>query len=303
MSQEPDMSRLPTFAFGYEFTYIPEFARSFVESLEREGVIYEDHWIEELKDFRHVRIAFTEGEAREFARRTWAYELFLRAGSPEWAKDVPGIDADVARDADTYSLISLNGTKIDPPYHCLVAFLGPQLAALSTGGVSERGTVIELQGKESALFTLSRAVQALTPTMRTFNAREKGLQPWTVDCEDDVRDLLYVMLKPALFDLVKEEPTPSLAGAHKFVDLSSKASRIFIEVKWIGRKKQWKAILGQIQIDIQSYSTHPYCETLIFVVVDSARDISDPRLMEKEISGKQLIRNRQFDIRLYVVEP
>ena len=180
MNQEPSMSRLPTFAFGYEFTDIPEFARSFVKSLEREGVIYEDHWIEELKDFRHVRIAFTEGEAREFARRTWAYELFLRAGSPEWAKDVPGIDADVARDADTYSLISLHGTKIDPPHHCLAAFLGPQLEALSTGGVSERGTAIELQGKESALFTLSRAVQALTPTIRTFNAREKGLQEWTV---------------------------------------------------------------------------------------------------------------------------
>ena|ERR1700720_4306233 len=122
-------------------------------------------------------------------------------------------------------------------------------------------------------------------------------------CEDDVRDILYVMLKPALFDLVKEEPTPSLVGTHKFVDLSSKASRIFIEVKWVGRKKQWRAILGQIQIDIQSYSTHPNCETLVFIVVDSARDISDPRLVEKEISGKQLIRDRQFDIRLYVVEP
>jgi hypothetical protein len=303
MSQERDMSRLPTFAFGYEFTDIPEFARSFVKSLEREGVIYEDHWIEELKDFRHVRIAFTEGEAREFARRTWSYELFLRAGSPEWAKDVPGIDANVARDADTYSPTLREITKLEPPGHCFAAFLGYQLQILTNADLPGRGTIIELQGKESALFTLSRAVQALTPTMRTFNAREKGLQSWTVGCEDDVRDLLYVMLKPALFDLVKEEPTPSLAGAHKFVDLSSKASRIFIEVKWIGRKKQWKAILGQIQIDIQSYSTHPYCETLIFVVVDSARDISDSRLMEKEISGKQTIGERQFDIRLYVVEP
>jgi hypothetical protein len=174
---------------------------------------------------------------------------------------------------------------------------------LTTGEASERRTVIELQGKESALFTLSRAVQALTPTMRTFDAREKGLQSWTVGCEDDVRDLLYVMLKPALFDLVKEEPTPSLVGTHKFVDLSSKASRIFIEVKWIGRRKRWKAMLGQIQIDIQSYSTHPNCETLVFVVVDSARDIPDPRFIEKEISGKQTIGERRFDIRLYVVEP
>lgn len=294
------VSRLPTYAFGYEFTDIPEFVREYVASLERELVLYKDHWIEELNDFRHVRIAFTDDEAREYARRVWALELFLRAGSPEWAKDVPGIDADIAHDADSYSLSLHDGTKIDPPYHCFAAFLG-SLETLEN--LPERRTVIELQGRESALFTLTRAVQALTPTMRTFNSREKGLQPWTVSREDDVRDLLYVMLKPVLFDLVKEEPTPSLAGTHKFVDLSSKASRIFIEVKWIDKKNQWKAVLGQIQIDIQSYSTHPNCETLVFVVVDEARDIPDPRLLEKEITGKQRIRKRQFDIRLYIVEP
>jgi hypothetical protein len=63
--------------------------------------------------------------------------------------------------------------------------------------------------------------------------------------EDDVRDLLYVMLKPILFDLVTEEPTPSLASSHKFVDLCSKTARIFIELKWIGRPKQWKTIVDQ----------------------------------------------------------
>jgi DpnII restriction endonuclease len=294
------VSRLPTYAFSYEFTHIPEFARDHVSSSERERVIYEDHWIEELKDFRHTRIAFTDDEAREYARRTWAYELFLRAGHPYWAKDAPNIDPDIAHDADSYAPIFRDGSKVIPPYLCFAAFLGSLENLHKLPG---RQTVIELQGRESALFTLTRAVQALTPTMRTFNSREKGLQPWTVSREDDVRDLLYVMLKPVLFDLVKEEPTPSLAGTHKFVDLSSKASRIFIEVKWIGKKNQWRAILGQIQIDIQSYSTHPNCETLVFVVVDEARDIPDPRLLEKEISGKQRIRKRQFEIRLYIVEP
>jgi hypothetical protein len=153
------------------------------------------------------------------------------------------------------------------------------------------------------LLTISRAIQSLTPTIRTFNAREKNLQPWTVAREDDVRDLLYVMLKPALFDLVKEEPTPSLAGTHKFVDLSGKASRIFIEVKWIGRKGQWKAVLGQIQVDIQSYPTHPGCETLIFVVLDAVRDVPDPRLVERDFSKKQELFGRRVHIRQYVVEP
>jgi hypothetical protein len=214
--------RLPTHAFGYTFTHIPEHARDDVWSLEREGVLYTDHWIDDLNDFRHVRIALTREEANDYVRRTWAYELWIRAGSPKWAKDVPGIDADVARDADSYSLTSIDGTIVPPPYHCYAAFLGRHLEAIACGAVPERQTVIELHGKESALFTLSRAVQALTPTIRSFNDREKGLSPWSVTREDDVRDLIYVMLKPVLFDLVKEEPTPSLARAHKFVDLCSK---------------------------------------------------------------------------------
>ena len=57
---------MPTRAFGYEFTHIPEHVRADVESLEREGVLYADHWVEELQDFRHVRIALTADEAKDY---------------------------------------------------------------------------------------------------------------------------------------------------------------------------------------------------------------------------------------------
>ena len=298
-----EAQRLPTYAFGYEFTHIPEDVRDDVWSLERECVLYADHWVDDLNDFRHVRISLTCEEAREYARRTWAFELYLRAGCPKWARDVPGIDADVAHDADTYSPTLGDDRKISPPYHCFAAFLGPHLEAISCFGIPERTTIIDLQGKESILFTLSRAIQALTATIRSFNSREKGLPPWIVSREDDIRDLLYVMLKPILFDLVKEEPTPSLVRTHKFIDLCSKASRIFIEVKLVGRKGQWKTILDQIHVDIQSYPSHESCETLVFVIVDAVRDIPDPRLLEHEMSGKQTIRDRKVDVNVYVVEP
>lgn len=295
--------RLPTIAFGYTFTHLPEHAREDLGSLEREGVVYTDHWIDELGDFRHVRIAFTVDEAKEFARRCWAYELFLRAGSLYWAKDTPGIDRDIAQQADEYQLRTRDGATLPPPYHCFAAFIGEHLEALTCTNVPDRQTIIELQGRESLLLTLGRAVQALTPTIRSFNSREKGLQPWTVSREDDVRDLLYVMLKPTVFDLVKEEPTPSLASTHKFVDLSSKASRLFVEVKWIGRRGQWKRILEEVQVDIQSYHTHDACETLVFVVADAVRDVPDPRLVEREFTNPQTIRGRVVDVRLHIVEP
>lgn len=169
--------RIPTQSFGYLFTHIPEFVRDSVESLEREGVLYSDHWVDELDDFRHVRINFTPEEASEYVRRAWAYELWIRAGHPEWSRDVDGIDKDVADDADTYSPQLKDGTIIPPPYLCFAAFLGPHLVGISCGAVKERRTIVELQGKESALFTLERAIRALTPTIRSFGNREKGLRP------------------------------------------------------------------------------------------------------------------------------
>jgi hypothetical protein len=163
--------------------------------------------------------------------------------------------------------------------------------------------VIELQGKESALFTLERAIQALTPSIRAFNSREKGLAVWRINQEDDVRDLLYVMLRPVLFDLVKEEPTPSLARTHKFADLCSLASRILIEVKWIGRKGIWKKILDQIHTDIQCYPSHPAAETLVFVIVDSVHDLPDPRIIEHQLTGVQKVRDKTIDVRVFIVDP
>ena len=255
--------RLPTYAVGKEFTHIPEHVRQDLETLERECAIYTDFWIEEIGDFRHVRIDFTPEERDEFCRRSWAYELFLRADSPTWAAETPGIDADIAEDADTYSPTLKDGSRIPPPYHCFAAFLGRDLEALCCTR-TDRESVIDLKGREAALFEVKRAFDSLTATIRSFNRREKRLAPWTITCEDDVRDLLYVMLRPRIFDLVKEEAIPSKAGTSKVADLCSKAVPFLIELKWIGKKGAWKKRIEEVSIDIQSYGRHPACCNLFF---------------------------------------
>jgi len=302
---EPDLyaERLPTEAFGYVFTHIPEHVRDDLGSLEREVAIYSDQWVEELGDFRHVRIGFTEAEQKEFVKRSWAYELWIRADMPEWARDTPGIDQDIANEADSYVLYTRDGESLGPPYLCFAAFLGEHLEALSCGMLDERRKVIEFTGKEALLFEVRRVIRTLTPTIRSFNTREKGLSPWIVTREDDVRDLLYVMLRPIVFDISKEEAVPSRGGTHKFVDLCSKAVKIMLEVKWISKTGQWKRIVEQIHVDIQSYITHPACETLIFVIVDSARDIPDPKKLEEELSGEQTINGKLVNIKVFVAEP
>jgi hypothetical protein len=294
------VSRLPTVALGRTFTHAPEDVRRDLDTLHRELAIYTDHWIDELEDFRHVRIAFTPEERDDYGRRAWAYELFLRAGHPDFAASVPGIDADVAQDADSYSLTTAGG-KVIQPYHCFAAFLGPPLERL-TCSTTERQIVLDLHGREALLFTVRRTIETLTPTIRSFNSREKGLASWSITREDDVRDLLYVMLRPAIFDLMKEEPVPTRAGTHKFVDLCSKALGVLIEIKWISRRGRWKRIVEQIHVDIQTYVSHPACRDVVFVVVDAARDIPDPRNLEHELTGEQAIGDVRMNVRVIVCE-
>ena len=167
---------------------------------------------------------------------------------------------------------------------------------------SGREVVLQLDGREAKLFEVRRAIQTLTPTIRSFERREQRLDPWTITCEDDVRDLLFVMLRPVIFDINKEEAVPSKAGTHKFADLCSRAVPFLIELKWIGKRGTWKRKIEEIYVDIQTYARHPACQNLFFVIVDSAKDIPDPRQIEEELSGIQTIDNLEVNVRAFVCE-
>ncbi|MFC1461454.1 hypothetical protein ACFLQR_02910 [Verrucomicrobiota bacterium] len=288
---------------GHDFELIPSEAKEELFALEREGAIYAQHWVDELDDFRMVRIALSPEEISEYVRSYWAYELFLRADSPPRATDVVGIPEDIAERADAYVLETAEGPLPDPPHHCPAAFLGPELESVVCFTDPSRRVILEQTGKEALLTSLTNAIDALTPSIRLFCNREKLLAPWPVQQEDDVRDLLYAMLRASMLDLVREEPTPSKANTHKFVDLCSRTSRLLLEVKWISRSGQWKQIQKQMNDDIQSYTTHPACEILVFVVVDAARDIPDPGLFQRENTGRQVIQDREVDIHTFVREP
>lgn len=284
----------PTIAFGKTFTHIPEHVRQDLGTLERECVVYSDLWIEEVGDFRHVRIEFSKSERDEFARRSWACELFLRTDAT-WAADVAEIDEDIARDADTYSGAMSDGTELVPPYHCFAAFLGRHLEAL-TCFRNERRIVIDLEGRDAALFEVKRTIDTLTATIRSFNNREARLTPWEISCEKDVRDLLYVMLRPRIFDIAKETAIPPKAGTHKFADLCSESVSFLLELKWIGQRGEWKRKVEELQVDVQTYVTHPACKTLFFVIVDNVRDIQDPVKLESELTGRQTIDDKAVDV-------
>ena len=44
------------------------------------------------------------------------------------------------------------------------------------------------------------------------------------------------------------------------------------------------------------------CDNLLFVIVDSIKDIPDPRRIEEDLTCKQVIAGREIDIRAIVCE-
>ena len=240
-------------AFGKQWKELDSGTIEDLWTLERERTVYADHWQDDLDDFRRVRIRFTEEETREYVRSLWAYEAFLRAGSPTSASQVPEIPPDIAKRADEYVLVSRH--QEGPPYHCIAGFIGPHLEALVC--TNERSEILQELGTSALLTTVQRAIDSLTPSMRLFNRREKGLATWPVTSEDDVRDLLYAVLRASVSDLKREEAVPSRAGTHAIVDICSRLARVFIELKWIGQSGRWKRVIKQINDDIQSYVVDP----------------------------------------------
>jgi hypothetical protein len=231
--------------FGYEFEHLDDAHIEDLLSLEREGAIYTDHWIDGLEDFRHVRIPFTNEEISEYIRSMRALDLFLGSGA-EWAREVAGIPNDIALRADEYCGKLKDGTNLGPPWHCAAGFMGPHLESLVCG--ASRHEVLEEHGIAGFLSTIRRAADALTPAIRCFMSRERGLAPWPVNREDDVRDLLFAMLRASIADIKREEPMPSRAGVAKVADLHSRLAKTLIEVKWIGRPSQWKKVVEEVYV-------------------------------------------------------
>lgn len=286
--------------FGHDFGNLDSAHFEELISLEREGAIYGDYWVDGIEDFRHSRIRFSDSEKKEFVRSMKAYDLFL-GSKAHWAREVPGIPTDIAERADAYQGRTINGETFGPPYHCPAAFLGRALEIVMCFDPSRR-EILEEQGTAAFLTTIRRAVDALTPAIRCFTSREKGLTPWPITREDDVRDLLYAMLRASISDIRREEPVPRKAGMGRVADLHSSIAKTLIEIKWV-RTGRWRKILDEIHVDIQTYGRHPDCNYLIFVIVDVGRNIPDPHQVETELAGAQLVGGRPFRVMAYVRQP
>ena len=108
----------------------------------------------------------------------------------------------------------------------------------------------------------------------------------TIDVNDeyDVQDLLLAFLR-LLFDVVRaEEWTPSYAGSASRMDFLLNKEKVVIEVKKTRKNLGAKEVGEQLMIDIERYTAHPDCETLICFVYDPEGRVANPVGIENDLN-------------------
>lgn len=120
--------------------------------------------------------------------------------------------------------------------------------------------------------------------VRQIRSRYNNRSTIDIDDEYDVQDLLHVFLRLHFDDVRAEEWTPSYAGSASRMDFLLKKEKIVIEVKKTRKNLGAKEVGEQLMIDIERYTAHPDCETLICFVYDPEGRVSNPVGMENDLT-------------------
>jgi hypothetical protein len=127
------------------------------------------------------------------------------------------------------------------------------------------------------------ALSSFTEIVRYLNTRRSSGAVLTLTREADVQDVMYLMLRPWIGDLVPENPTDKVANRFSIKDFVSHTGRFVIEAKFIRSIEHGKGIAQEINDDIETYRYHPSCDDLIFFIYDPENYIPDSAAIERHV--------------------
>jgi len=288
--------------FNREFEHLEPRILDDLRTLESEGAVYYQFWREESQDSRFCRIRFTPSEIVEYVDALSAFDEFkgLLAGhnNPHIAL------ADISNARIKKRVIEYNewaaGMGHDYLAFCLAAFIGEDLEDLVCGGVPSRYEYLSETYTGDRRFILTEILE-IFPTVARHLANRGGNRPaYTLDEEQDVRDLLYTIIKSIFPDAKIEEYTRIHAGGSKRIDIVIPVISTLIEVKYVRSSSHAKKIADELRIDFESYHVHPHCKKLIAYVWDSGRDLVDRPNFINDLRGLRVKGDSQFSVDVIV---
>lgn len=134
-------------------------------------------------------------------------------------------------------------------------------------------------GIENLLLAL-REFDACT---RYLNTRRSSGAVINIDSEADVQDVLYLLLRPWVVDLVYESPSDKSGNRYAIKDFFSPTGRFVIDAKYIRDKAHGREISKELHDDIELYRKQPKCDDLVFFIYDPEGLIPDQRALRDEI--------------------
>ena len=162
-----------------------------------------------------------------------------------------------------------------------LAFLRGHLAS-----VSSLKSLTKEQRADLPLIRIRRILSRFDLVVNQLKRRRKNKEPYVVEDEYDVQDLLHALLKVDFDDVRKEEWTPSYAGGASKIDFVLKNEGILVEVKKTSKNTGEKEIGEQLLVDIAKYKEYPNIRTLICFIYDPEKWIENPKGLKHDLEKK-----------------
>jgi len=112
-------------------------------------------------------------------------------------------------------------------------------------------------------------------------------QPLTMKDEYDVQYLVGALLAVEFDDVRPEDPAPTHGGASSRRDFVLKSERIVVEVKMTRSTLEAKEVGEELATDFVRYAGSSDVDTLVCLVYDPSRRITNPRGLERDLEGTQ----------------
>jgi hypothetical protein len=133
---------------------------------------------------------------------------------------------------------------------------------------------------------LEKLILQLPTTILKYISKGKGVVIKIYD-EYDLQDFFYIVAKPWLANLTREEVTIEYDGQKKKADFSLFDAQIVIEMKHIKDANSKAAVLKTLSGLTNFYKRHPNIRVMIFVVLVNMNVTLDDRRIEVDFSYRE----------------
>jgi hypothetical protein len=115
--------------------------------------------------------------------------------------------------------------------------------------------------------------------------RQRNREPFVVEDEYDVQDLLHAILRLHFDDVRPEEYTPSYAGNASKVDFYLPQEHLVVEAKMTRSNLGQRELTNELIIDAARYSQMDRVDTLVCFVYDPQRRCGNPQAIERDLQN------------------